>query len=102
MARTRKPRPKAKAARAKAAPRTRARKTPRAGRKAAKPKSSTAPSSDPLDGFIEAAARLLALPLEPQWHAAVKANLEVNLRLAAFVAEFALPDEAEPAPVFMA
>ena len=107
MARTRKKRPRAKAARSTAAPKTlarktRARKTPRAGHKAATPKSSTAPSSDPLDGFIETAARLLALPLEPQWHAAVKANLEVNLRLAAFVAEFALPDEAEPAPVFTA
>ena len=112
MARTRKSRPKAKAARAIAPPKTLARKTrarktptrktPPARRKPARPKSSKAPSSDPLDGFIEAAARLLALPLEPQWHAAVKANLEVNLRLAAFVAEFALPDEAEPAPVFTA
>jgi len=107
MARTRKSRPKAKAARATAAPKTlarksRARKSPSARRKPARPNSGKAPSSDPLDGFIEAAARLLALPLEPQWHAAVKANLEVNLRLAAFVAEFALPDEAEPAPVFTA
>jgi len=33
---------------------------------------------------------------------AIKANLEVNLRLATFVADFALPDEAEPAPVFTA
>ena len=33
---------------------------------------------------------------------AIKANLEVTLRLGALVAEFALPDEAEPAPVFEA
>jgi hypothetical protein len=45
---------------------------------------------------------VLALPVEPQWLAAIKTNLEVNLRMAAFVAEFALPDETEPAPVFTA
>ena len=32
----------------------------------------------------------------------IKANLQVTLRLAAMVAEFELPDEAEPAPVFEA
>jgi hypothetical protein len=102
MARTRKSRPKAKTARA-----TGARKMPPASRKrATKPKSSKAPPTKPaifpLDGFVEAAARVLALPVEPEWRAAIKANLEVNLRLAAFVAEFALPDETEPAPVFTA
>jgi hypothetical protein len=107
MARSRKSRPKAKAARATAASKMRARKTPPASRKpAAKPKSGKAPPTKPaifpLDGFVEAAARALALPIEPQWRAAIKANLEVNLRLASFVAEFALPDEAEPAPVFTA
>jgi hypothetical protein len=98
MARTRKSRPQAKTARASGG-----RKTPPAGRKrAAGAKSGTAPPPDPLDGFIEAAARVLALPLEPQWLPAIKANLEVNLRLAAFVAEFSLPDETEPAPIFTA
>jgi hypothetical protein len=87
MARTRKSRPRPKTARASGE-----RKTPPAGRKPA----------DPLDGFIEAAARVLALPVEPQWLAAIKTNLELNLRMAAFVAEFALPDETEPAPVFTA
>ena len=33
---------------------------------------------------------------------AVKANLEVTLKHAAIVAEFKLPDDAEPAPVFKA
>jgi hypothetical protein len=81
----------------------RAKKKPPASRRPADgKKSGNAPPSDPLDGLVEAAARLLALPVEPQWHAAIKANLEVNLRLAALVAEFALPDEAEPAPIFMA
>ena len=57
---------------------------------------------DPLDDFIAAAARALVLPLEPEWQAAVKANLDVTLKHAAVVAEFPLPDEAEPAPVFKA
>jgi Protein of unknown function (DUF4089) len=105
MAKTRKSRTKTKAAPAARASKMRARKTPpfgqRGSRKVApKPKSVASPLSDPLDGFIEAAARMLALPIEPPWLAAIKANLEVNLRLAAFVAEFSLPDETEPAPVF--
>jgi hypothetical protein len=97
MARARKSRPKAKA-RAKPAA-----KRPKAGRKAAKRKSAvTAPALDPLDGFIEAAARVLALPIEPQWLPDIKANLAVTLRAAALVADFALPDESEPAPIFRA
>ena len=58
--------------------------------------------SDPLDEMIDAAARVLELPVEPAWKAAVKANLQVTLRHGAHVAEFALPDDAEPAPVFVA
>jgi hypothetical protein len=58
--------------------------------------------AEPLDEFITAAARALDLPLEPDWQSAVKANLAVTLRHAATVAAFALPDEAEPAPVFKA
>ena len=42
------------------------------------------------------------LPVEDAWKPAVKANLEVSLRLARLVDEFALPDEAEPASVFAA
>jgi hypothetical protein len=55
-----------------------------------------------LDQFIEAAAHALALPVEPAWKGTVKANLEVTLRLAASFADFPLPDDAEPAPVFTA
>ncbi len=58
--------------------------------------------NDPFDDFIDTAARALELPLEPEWRAAVKANLQVTLRQAALVSEFALPDDAEPAPVFRA
>jgi hypothetical protein len=57
---------------------------------------------DPLDDFIDAAARALELPLEPAWRPTVKANLLVTLRQARLVAEFALPDDAEPSPVFRA
>jgi len=59
-------------------------------------------SPESLDDYIDAAARVLDLPLEPAWKPSVRANLEVTLRLAALVTEFALPDEAEPAPVFEA
>ena len=55
-----------------------------------------------LDQFIEAAAHALALPVEPAWKGAVKTNLEVTLRLATSFADFPLPDDAEPAPVFTA
>jgi hypothetical protein len=55
-----------------------------------------------LDQLIEAAAHALALPVEAAWKGAVKANLEVTLRLAASLADFPLPDDAEPAPVFTA
>jgi hypothetical protein len=58
--------------------------------------------SDPLDELIDAAARTLDLPIEPAWKPAVKTNLQVTLRYGAHVAEFALPDDAEPAPVFVA
>jgi hypothetical protein len=57
---------------------------------------------DPLDDFIVAAARALDLPAEPKWLPAIRANLRVTLQHAALVAEFTLPDDAEPAPVFRA
>jgi hypothetical protein len=57
---------------------------------------------DTLDNFIDAAAGALGLPVEPEWKPGIKANLQVTLRVAAMVAEFELPDEAEPAPVFEA
>jgi hypothetical protein len=53
-----------------------------------------------LDDFIVAAASALDLPLEPAWKPAVKANLEVTLKLAATVTEFDLPDATEPAPIY--
>jgi hypothetical protein len=59
-------------------------------------------SDEQLDQLIEASGRILALPLEPDWKPSIKANLAVSFRLAALVEAFALPDEAEPAPIFEA
>ena len=59
-------------------------------------------AADPLDDYIEAAAKALALPVEDAWKLAVRANLDVSLRLARLVDEFPLPDETEPASVFAA
>ena len=56
--------------------------------------------AEPLDDYINAVAKALALPVEEAWRASIRANLEVSLRLGRLVDEFALPDEAEPAPVF--
>jgi hypothetical protein len=58
--------------------------------------------ADPLDDYINAVGKALALPIDEAWRPAVKANLEVSLRLARLVDEFALPDETEPASVFAA
>jgi Protein of unknown function (DUF4089) len=62
----------------------------------------TAKTSDSLDDYIDAVSKALGLPVEDAWRPAVKANLEVSLRLARLVDEFALPDESEPASVFAA
>ena len=59
-------------------------------------------TADPLDDYIDAVAKALALPIDAAWKPAVRANLEVSLRLARLVDEFALPDETEPASVFTA
>ena len=57
---------------------------------------------DVLDAYMDAAAKLLSFPLDPAWRPAVRMNLETTLRLAALVEDFALPDVAEPAPIFRA
>ena len=77
----------------KAAPVRVARKLP-AKRKPAGP--------DALDVLIDASARALALPLERASRPGVKTNLELTLRLATLFTDFPLPDDAEPAPVFVA
>ncbi len=59
-------------------------------------------AADPLDDYIDAVAKALTLRVDDAWKPAVRANLEVSLRLARLVDEFTLPDEAEPASVFAA
>ncbi len=59
-------------------------------------------AADPLNEYIDAVGKALALPIEDAWRPAVRANLEVSLRLARLVDEFELPDVAEPASVFTA
>ena len=54
------------------------------------------------DALVAASAQALGLTLDPAWHDGIAFNLGLILRLAALVDEFALPDEAEPAPVFHA
>lgn len=55
-----------------------------------------------LDAFMDSAAVILGLRIEPDWRGPVRANLAVTFRMAAMLADFPLPDEAEPAPVFVA
>ena len=70
-------------------------------RKAAR-KPKPAPKRDAVDALVVAGAQALGLTLDPSWQASVKSNLQLILRHAALVDEFALPDDAEPAPVFQA
>jgi hypothetical protein len=55
---------------------------------------------DELDEFVAASAYALRLSVDPLWAPAVRSHLEVILTHAAVVAEFKLPDDAEPAPIF--
>jgi hypothetical protein len=59
-------------------------------------------ATDPLDAYIDAVGKAMALPIDESWRPAVKANLQVSLRMAKLVDDFALPDETEPASVFSA
>jgi hypothetical protein len=61
-----------------------------------------AKSADAVDAFVTASAQVLGLALDPAWHNSVAFNLRLILRHATLVDEFALPDDAEPAPVFHA
>ncbi len=55
-----------------------------------------------IDEYIASVAKALALPIEDAWWPGVRVNLDVSLRLAKLVDEFPLPDETEPASVFVA
>ena len=55
-----------------------------------------------LDDYVDAVSKALGLSIDDAWKPAVRANLDVSLKLARLVDEFALPDEAESASVFAA
>ena len=55
---------------------------------------------DPIDFLPLAAA--LGIPLRPEWHDSIRANLEMSLRMAAEVAAFPLDDDLDLAPIFIA
>jgi len=59
-------------------------------------------TGDRWDAFIDAVSASLGLEIEESWKPAVRANLEVTLRLARLVDEFPLPDEIEPAEIYEA
>jgi hypothetical protein len=75
---------------------------PSAARKSKSVRRSVTPRADRHADFIDAAARVLDLTIEPAWKEAVAANLAATLRLAGSFMEFPLPDEAEPASIFVA
>ncbi len=52
------------------------------------------------NAFLIAAASVLGIKLDPAWHDSIRFHLQLSLRMAAMVQAFALPDEAEPAPVY--
>jgi hypothetical protein len=58
--------------------------------------------TDDLDAFIAAGASLLGLTIRPEWREAIRLHLSISLGHAHAVAEFPLPDETDPAPVFSA
>jgi len=55
---------------------------------------------DPLDSLIAAQATLLGIAVAGAWMPAVRQSLDVAFVMARRVESVALPDEAEPAPVF--
>jgi len=59
-------------------------------------------AEDTLDDYIDAASKLLRLPVKEAWKPTVRANLEVSMKLARLVDDFAFSDAAEPASVFTA
>lgn len=58
--------------------------------------------TDRLDDYIDAVGAALALPIDPAWKPAVRTNLDVSLKMARLVDEFPLPDETEPASIYVA
>lgn len=75
------------------------RKVGRRQRKSSAPRSAR---SDPVAAMAAASAKALGISVDPAWQKDIAFNLRLIMQHAARVDEFALPDEAEPAPVFRA
>jgi hypothetical protein len=58
--------------------------------------------ADSIDALVAAGAKALGIKIDPSWEASVKFNLQLIFTHAAKVDGFALPDDAEPAPIFHA
>lgn len=54
-----------------------------------------------LGAFLDSGLRLAGLPLEAELRPRVLMHLATALTMLELVAEFPLPDEAEPAPVYV-
>jgi hypothetical protein len=52
------------------------------------------------EAYVDAAAALIGLPIDPAHRPGVVLNLDRIAQMAVLVMEFPLPDESEPAPVF--
>lgn len=61
----------------------------------------TPPLTDEAAGaVVDAMVPLLGIPMDPEWRAAVVANVKATAAAARLVLDFPLDDEVEPAPVF--
>jgi hypothetical protein len=52
------------------------------------------------EAYVDAASKLVGLPLDPVHRPGVVTNLERIAQMAALFMEFPLPEETDPAPVF--
>ena len=59
-------------------------------------------SEQDYEALLDAAAKIHGIEIHPEWRAAAILNLKITGDAAAFVHSFSLPDEAEPAPIFIA
>ena len=58
------------------------------------------PDPTDIEAYVDAAAQLVGLPLDPAHRPGVVLNLGRIAQMAALVMEFPLPEETEPAPVY--
>lgn len=92
-----------------AKPKSRSARRVKAPRKAAKTaktaptrRGGRTPQPDAIGPLIAASELMLGLRLDPAWQDGIRFNLKLLFDHAARVDDFALPDDAEPAPVFNA